>query len=184
MSIPGRSLESLSLQLPPLQPTSVTVLPTDVSFPGRSHAISKPVDLFHTRLHSRANTSPHLGGWTPLDLPAGNFLLCCKDLLQMLMLSFRWRALWLICHNTFHTLLLKLCPLLFPAFKLKRSPACRRRAGFVACWLRPAPGAAERRVKRCPSEHLLAGGSQGREQESWEGWEVQNQGAVGSAWTH
>lgn len=74
----------------------------------------------HRRLHPRTFTSPHL------DLPAGNFLLCCKDLLQMLMLSLRWRALRLICQNTFHTLLLKLCPLLFPAFKLKQSPVCQR----------------------------------------------------------
>lgn len=98
----------------------------------------------------------------------------------MLMLSFCWRALRLICQNTFHTLLLKLCPLLLPAFKLKRRPACRRHAGTAARCLRAAPGAAEPGVKRCPSEHLLAGGSQGRGAARWEGWEVQSweQGAV------
>lgn len=61
----------------------------------------------------------------PWSLPAGNRWLCCKDLLQMLMLSFRWRALRMICQNGFHTLLLKLCPLL--SRRWRRSAA--RRAG-------------------------------------------------------
>lgn len=39
----------------------------------------------------------------------------------MLMLSFRWKALWMICQNRFHTLLLKLCPLL--SQHLRRSTA-------------------------------------------------------------
>lgn len=122
-SIPTRSHQSLALQLPPVfHPASVTLLPRDVSLLGPSWTVPKPVDLSHPCLHPGACISPHR------DLPAGNFLLCCKDLLQMLMLSFRWRALRLICQNTFHTLLLKLCPLLFSAFKLKRSPACRRHA--------------------------------------------------------
>lgn len=94
-----------------------------------------------------------------LDSPAGNLLLCCKDLLQMLMLSLRWRALRLICQNTFHTLLLKLCPLLFPAFKLQHSPVCQRHAGSAASRPCRAAGAAERGVKRCPSERLLPAGS-------------------------
>lgn len=77
----------------------------------------------------------------------------------MLMLSLRWRALRLICQNTFHTLLLKLCPLLFPAFKLKQSPVCQRHAGRAASRPCRAAGAAERGVKRCPSERSLHAGS-------------------------
>lgn len=124
VSIPARSQQTLPLLLTsPCHPTSLTPPPENVSFqdtPGlfpNQWTCAIPIcipGLVH----------PHI--WICL---LGIFLLCCKDLLQMLMLSFRWRALRLICQNAFHTLLLKLCPLLFPAFKLKRSPACRRHGG-------------------------------------------------------
>lgn len=76
--------------------------------------------------------------WAPLALPAGNRWLCCKDLLQMLMLSLRWRALRMICQNGFHTLLLKLCPLLSRRW---RRSAARRASGMRGARLAAAQAA-------------------------------------------
>lgn len=89
----------------------------------------------------------------------------------MLMFSLHWRALRLICQNTFHTLLLKLCPLLLPAFKLKQSPVCQRHAGRAAsrpCGLRgqQSEGLSAAQVSLC---FPLAPGQSG---------------TAGSAWAH
>lgn len=74
VSISARTRRSLPLRLPPpFHPTNVTLLPRGVSFPGQSQTIPKPLDLSHPCLHPGACTSPHLGCWTPLDLPAGSF---------------------------------------------------------------------------------------------------------------